>query len=357
MGVPILGRVKEIFFRAIKSPLFWAKLAGISIPLGVLLIILYFNYLPFGYSEDFVIDVGTEADTKTSELYLEPSRDLSEKKIDPDGNTFRDLSGLAKIIFKPKVNFEAGNATIKVTGKDVNLIPPQVDLEDQQAHWDHLWTFNTALPTDLTNHGVFLFDKRAYFDGKSSMELASSSNSFEDGAFSILAKWLPIDSGNDFQQIVGHYNWELIQNKKSVQFQVGRMNNATGTTYSIIYPVSDDFFNNPHTALAIYQPQEDGYIELYLDGQFVGRQKIGKDVIWKEYSANNLSIGRSKHNSGKSPHFQGAIYQVALSLTNIQLNQSNLIDVKLNNSNGIEIYLASGSATGTIDQIEVEARK
>ena len=39
----------------------------------------------------------------------------------------------------------------------------------------------------------------------------STSEMFENGQLSIYAEWLPTDAENDFQEVVGHYNWELLQ--------------------------------------------------------------------------------------------------------------------------------------------------
>lgn len=103
---------------------------------------------------------------------------------------------------------------------------------------------------------------------------------------------------------------------------IGRTQNASGTLYTVDYPIqnSDTFFKEKHTAIAIYNPDPEngnGYLELYVDGYFGGRQYFGKETIWKDYNSfRNITLGKSGH--GNATHFKGNIY-------NIRIRQKNFL--------------------------------
>ncbi len=306
----------------LKNPIFWAKFLGYAIPLAVLGYVLYQNYLPFGYDKTFTINVGSENDTQVGEFYLEPSITLSERKIAPDGTHYRELNGLATAVFKPNTILKDATITVETTDPGVSLIPPTIDFDPAQTTWDYSWNFTTSVPAGMKNTKAFVFDNATYFDGSARLELPKTNNSFETSTFSVYAEWMPTDSENDSQQIVGHYNWELSQNKNSVSFQAGRMNDSKGPTYKIHSFVDKDFFNKKHSALAIYNPGDNGYIELYVDGKFADREYFGTSTIWVDYGKNNLTLGKNGHSSSK--FFKGALYTVQTAPKSVLTNQSKI---------------------------------
>jgi hypothetical protein len=167
---------------------------------------------------------------------------------------------------------------------------------------------------------AFPFDGGTYFDGGGRAELASSSDMFEDGPFTVYVDWMPIDNTKDSQEIVGHYNWELVQNKDSITFQVGRMSNQDGPFYSVEYKINEPelFFKIKHSLLANYTPDPNkskGFIELYIDNKYAGRTELGQSIIWTEYGNKNISVGRSGH--GNAQNFKGYIYKIDLSRLSI----------------------------------------
>jgi hypothetical protein len=302
----------------LKNPIFWAKFLGYALPLAFLAYVLYQNYLPFGYDKTFTITVGGPTDTSIGEFYLEPSTNLSERKTDESGTPYRTLNGLATAVFKPSAILK--NATISVETSDpgVYLIPPTIDFNPASTTWDVSYDFTKNIPTELKNSKAFVFDGATYFDGSARVELPQSSKLFEKGAFTLYAEWMPTDEQNDAQQIVGHYNWELWQNKNSVSFQVGRMNDAKGPAYKIHSLVGPDFWGKKHSALAVYNPGENGYLELYVDGKFADRTYFGTSTIWGDYNGdNNLTFGWTPHNYKKSAHFKGSLYNFYFSKNNI----------------------------------------
>ncbi len=359
MDLSILNKeqLKEKAKEMVKSPVFWGKVVGALLPLCFVAYVVYLNFLPLGYNKSFTVIVGSKEDTNFSEFYLEPSINLSERKNTPDGTPYRDFSGTADAVFKTKALLENAEATIQVIGEDVCLIEPTFEINQASIQWDNFWNFEKEIPKDLKNLGVFTFDGKAYFDGASSLEFTTSTDKFEAQPFTAYAEWTPLDSGKDFQEIIGHYNWELVQNKNSVQFQVGRMNNATGTTYSIVYPVSEEFFNKTHRALAVYNPSDNGHIFLYVDGKFVGSQNIKMDKIWTDYITNNLSIGWSKHNSGKSPHFKGFIYKAGIVNKNLLPMNRLELTTTIQHAETAVFHILANRTTSTLQRISLTVLK
>jgi len=336
----------------LKSPIFWARFLAYAIPLAFLLYVLYQNFLPFGYDKTFTIDVGGPDDTAVGEFYLAPSKDLSEREATLENGLYRELSGTAYAVFKPKAILKKAAITVSVQGNGVFIIPPTINFDPSTiTDWDYAWDFSTSTPAELKGN-AFHFDKGLYFDGRSRMELPDTANRFENRAFSIYAEWQPDDNATNTQQIIGHYNWELWQNKDSVVFQIGRMNDTKGPSYSIKYPITTpaDFFNKRHSVLAIYNPASpdspNGYFELFVDNIFAGRTYFGQDKIWTGYGVENLSLGWTPHNYQKSPHFTGYIYAVNTVSRNILQPQSEL-SLNVTNSDPLTITLISSATSST----------
>lgn len=310
------GRVEGFVKTRLKDASFWLKFAAYALPGAFLLYVLYWNFLPFGYDKTFVINVGAPGDT-SGEFHLESSKDLSEPKVAADGTTYRELNGIAYATFEPKAVLRNATLSVSVEGDGVSLIPPHIDFDPTSVNWNYVWDFSKEIPEKgLVSSAIYdANQKAAYFDGLSQIKVSQSANKFEEGPFTVYAEWMPQDSEDNAQQIVGHYNWELWQNATSVEFRAGRMNDAEGPAYSIKYPIvnPDAFFNQKHTVLAVYNPGENGYIELYVDGNFVDRKYIGVDTLWKDYGANKFSLSFGKSEHGIAKYFLGYIYNVQFS--------------------------------------------
>lgn len=285
-------------------------LLAYSIPLTFLVYVLYINHLPFGYNETFTLNVGTRDDTDSrNNLYLEPSTNLSEPQFSLNFSLFRELNGIAYLVFTPPVALENAEITVKVEGDGIKIIPPVIDFNPDSIEWDYAWDFTqNKTPEELGLTGsAFPFDRTMHFDGTNHLELPDSSAKFEDEPFSVYVEWIPQDSENNGQQIVGHFDWELWQNSNSVEFRIGRMTDENGPAYYIKHEIGPDFFTRKHSALAVYNPSDSGYINLYVDGHHAGRKYFGTEKIWKEYGNQNMSLGWTLHNSRKNPHFTGGI--------------------------------------------------
>jgi hypothetical protein len=329
---------------AINKNVFGISFSAYAIPIAFLLYVLYMNFLPFGYNKTFTIEVGGPNDVKVSEFYLELSKNLSESKIAPDGTTYRELNGIAYATFKPIATLKKTEITVSVEDDGIFVTPPLNNFDTSITNWDYSWNFMGETIKNLDGSDFS-------FDGKSKLELPNSNNEFENSPFSIYAEWEPKDNKSNAQQIIGHFNWELWQNKNSVSFQVGRMNNATGTIYSIIYPVDSKFFNKKHSAIAIYNPSENGYIELFIDGNFAGMTHFGTDKIWDGYGNKNLTIGKSNHEIAS--YFTGILYKINIIKRNI-LPPEPKISFKMGSNYPINIIIIS-TATSTLKQIKLNA--
>jgi len=343
---------KNLLKQKSKDPIFWVRFSAYAIPLAFLLYVLYMNFLPFGYSKTFTIDVGGPNDTKVSEFYLEPSPNLSERKVASNGAPYRELNGTANVIFKPNAILKDAVVSVSVEGDGVSIIPPVINLDPSTIKWDYSWDFTEKIPKDLKGN-AFIFDGAAYFNGKETrLELPNSADMFEDGPFTVYVEWEPRDELGTGQQIVGHFNWELFQNSNSISFNIGRMNDASGSFYLIKYPVDKTFFNKKHSAIVIYKPSKNGYIELFIDNIFAGRTYFNNEKIWKGFGKENLSFGWSRYyNYGKNAHFKGFLYTVKYINKNISLLQPN-INFRITNSNLITINYIS-VATSTFKQIKL----
>lgn len=337
-----------------KDPIFWVRFSAYAIPLVFLLYVLYMNFLPFGYHKTFVIDVGTEGDT-SGEFYLEPARTLSERKVAPDGTTYRELNGPAYAVFKPKAVLKDATITVSVEGDGVSIIPPVIDFDPSTVTWDYQWDFTKGIPSDFVGN-AFMFDGEATFNGRDTrLELPDSADLFEDGPFTLYAEWTPKDSEGNGQQIVGHFNWELFQNRDSVSFGFGRMNDKDGAFHSIKYSVTPEFFDKKHTALAVYSPSENGYADFYVDGNFAGRAYFNSDTIWRNYGTDNLSLGWAKHyNYGKNPHLKGIIHAVNISSRKV-ISDNPAIGFVLTTNASVNVPLVP-AVTGTLDQITLHVQ-
>lgn len=326
-----------------RAPEFLLTFAAYAIPLMFLGYVLYINYLPFGYHKTFTIEVGAPDDTDSSRaFYLEPSRNLSERKVDAEGKPYRELNGMVVAHFNPGVVLKDAQVTVSVEGGEgIEIIPPYIDFDPSSVEWDYSWDFTQGKePQALGLVGdAFPFDGCMYFDGKSKLELPDSADQFENGPFTVYAEWKPENKVDNFQQIVGHYNWELLQHSDSVTFQVGRMNSGTGPIYSVEYLITKDFFNQKHTALATYSPSNNGYIELYIDGNLVDRVYFGTDTIYTDYNnEQNVSLGESAH--GAAQYLTGCVSSIDILHNKLRKNLVSNIFSRLKIEKNIDILLA-----------------
>ncbi len=276
-------------------------------------VIYYVNFLPFGLNTHNELIFGKENDT-LGVFKLLPSSAWGSRDVEQSGTTYRTIEGSAQITYQPKYVLTKSKISLTIEGDDVAAYTDTVPFNPELFNkWQHNWDLSTRIPTEFKGN-TYLFDGCTYFDGKSIMYYENTKDLFESGTFSLYVEWQP-NEVLDYQQIVGHFNWELFQSKNFVIFQVGKMAGTTSTTfYSIRAPIDQTFFNKKHKILIQYKPDStNGYIEMFLDDKFVERRNIGSARIDPQYGDNNLTFGWSSHNYQQNPRFKGCLYRVAYS--------------------------------------------
>lgn len=193
-----------------------------------------------------------------------------------------------------------------------------------------------------------------YFDGQTRLSLPGSTETYETGPWAVYVEWIP-EKREDSQQIIGHYNWKIEQNKNTVKFTIGRMNNKQGSFYTATKKIDDKFFNKSHNLLATYVPGERGMIDLFVDGAFADRVVFDKEVIQTDYGKEDLSLGWSAHNYGKSPYFKGTICRVKFANRSMIPEQKSEIKFVVDSVQKITIPVYS--EYGKLESVELKAMK
>ncbi len=309
------------------------KILTYIIPILILLWILYLNYLPFGYSYKKVLDVGRN-DHRSDIVFLEGGGEKQKH----NGETFRFIDNIAYIVYKPKVILK--NPTLNLTLDGDNLYfheKPDIDFK-----WDKKWDNQNILDNF---YGVVMNDKAKekdsfkrdclYLDGKRRYVLSGSVDEYNKGPFAIYLEWIP-EKGERAQQILGKYNWEIFQNEENITFQIGKTE-PEGSFFSLSYNIDSSFFNEKHSLLAIYNPGENGYIEMFVDDIFVGREYIGEEIISPTYGERKLTLGWSAHGDGKYPMFQGSICNLNFAYKELESKKTNKLKINIKNKQNIKI--------------------
>jgi hypothetical protein len=444
---------KPFTLKEAKRPFWYRALVALSyiVPLIIIAVIIYLNWLPFGYSRTFTIDVGTLDDDK-GVFYVEGfgTRQMIGNEY------FRGLDGVGYAVFKPIVVLKDASYIVSLKGSNVSFVSmPSIDFD-----WDYEFNFsefdviaphtlypqfisgkegtadyskpfaivlkwratlsgtlvkgdfvlrqdtvnmileygNKSISYEIpefflgdiqeavlgfTGKELYLFingeivgsieasgfdeiihtgkvlevgnvkekievkDGCAYFDGETRLVLPDSSDRFEEGPFAVYLEWKP-EKANDSQQLIGHYNWEIWQDINKIQFRIGRTTESN-SFFNIRYNIKEDFFNKTHKLLAIYNPSDKGYIELYVNGLFIGRGHIGNNSLRKDYSR-DLSLGWTPHNYGNSPYFQGTICNVKFAYT--ELTSENVDTINFTSSEQeIRIPIVG---IGRLDSVKLE---
>ena len=303
-------REHKLYFLYIKLLIFLA----FAIPASILFYGLYINFLPFGWEQSYELNIDENGviSPLSKEIYL--TNALGRKLYSlPQG-----IDGQVNVIIKPKVVIDNATVTIDLQGDEIYLgTPMNIDLN--KIAGDYTWNFESSIPEGLVGTAEYNQEEKcAYFDAakEQTLSLPNSSDMFESEPMSIYVKWKP-SRNSEFlggnQEIIGHYNWEIYQRENNIRFQVGRMNDAEGTFYSVDFPINESFFENKHELLAIYSPDKEngnGYIELWVDGKLGKRASIGNNTIYEDYNLDkSLSSGWTSHNFETNPYFDGCIYE------------------------------------------------
>lgn len=195
-----------------------------------------------------------------------------------------------------------------------------------------------------------------YFDGETRLVLPDSADRFEEGPFAIYVEWVP-EKMEDRQQLIGHYNWEVFQEKDSVRFTIGRTT-ETNSFHSISYNIESDFLKKESTLLAIYNPSKnnttEGYIDLFVNNTFAGRESFGNEIINPDYNKRRgLRMGNSAH--GGAPWFVGSICQAKF--TYKELIPKKKMTIQMNVEKDKEKIKIPIIGEGKISQVEIKIKK
>lgn len=413
------------------------------IPIAIILLILYLNYLPFGFSDERTIDVGSKDDTK-GVFFLEENQNLGARQT-TNRQTFRFVDGVVYAVYKPRVVLKDADIEVRIEGENVYFpTPPSLDfLWDYDWKGDNFTDFEIIAPAStyeqflegekreerdfegvnyavlfewmaqeevilaqgdilltqdsksivlkienqeivyelpdyflenehtallgFANDSAYFFvngefiekkeleneksfevfnavyiqntkegikerielkDGCIYFDGHTRLVLPESQDLFEEGPFAIYVEWIP-EKKEDFQQIIGHQNWEIYQNNDNISFQIGRTT-KTESYYSTKYLVDEDFFGQKHSLLALYNPSinGDGYIKIFVNSEFAAKIDIEDEEIKTQDAGLDLSLGWSRHSYGQLPHFAGSICNAKFSYKELQPQKQNSITFK-----------------------------
>ncbi len=443
------------------------KTLAYSIPIGIVLFILYANFLPFGYSDHQIIEVGKDGDT-SGRFYLEENSALSSRQKLND-RYFRYLDGIAYVVYNPRVILTDAKVEATIKGEDVYFATqPDLDFE-----WDYEWDIDnisdfeiegpspdsvyfqfingervSTLDTSKTfamffdwdaslseilaegslsltqdartmtlsfddkeivydipdyflgkahtalvgfnGEDIYFFVNKEfvgkkphtggfrsikiregafikpynpeiketiaeregcmYFDGETRLILPDSTDRFEEGPFAIYVEWIP-EKMEDRQQLIGHFNWEVYQEKDSVRFTIGRTT-ETESFHRVSYDIDEDFFNKKHSLLAIYNPSKnntkEGYIDLFVNNAFAGRESFGNEIINPNYERSGLRMGNSSH--GDAPKLEGSICNAKFAYTELSPGYST--EIRFTTSKGKLVLPIAGH--GKIEEMEIK---
>jgi flagellar basal body-associated protein FliL len=345
---PVMMKRVEHVYHAEPQKSKWLMWLAFAIPVVILLVALYIAFMPFGYSKNYTLGIASDGKiTSNGDVRLTNAKGTTL-------NSLSSLYGSAAIVVNPPRTLHNATVNVSIQGNDVYLAK-SISFKPDSETWNTVFDFTSNIPSSLKGSAVYDLKKQcAYFAGNSSLNVPNSQDQFENGAFTVYAVWTPENSSANFQEIVGHYNWELVQNDDSVKFQVGRVaapnqtfKNLTGAVYTVSMPVSPSFFKKKHTALAIYNPSDKGYIELWVDNKFGGMTPIGNDTIWKEYNEDRfLSLGKSDH--GVASYFTGCINEVRFAYTAFRPGQT--FSSFLSSDSTVKIPIAG---SGKLDSVSI----
>ncbi len=338
------------------------KTLAYLIPILILLSILYVNFLPLGYSDSRTIDIGSSDDT-SGIFSLEGSDFLGGREERDNDSTFRTLDGLVYATYTPKVILRDSMVDISLLGEDVYMNQqPKIDFE-----WDFEWTgeeffknfdiynINEDKEIEKTNRKPRIYNNCVNLDGRTRLELPRTVNRFQEGPFAIYVEWIPKDDA-DHQQIIGHFNWEIYQNKRDVNFSI--VGTTDGNRYSVSYDIDNNFFNQKNSLLALYNPanskNEVGFIELFVNGFSTGKEYIYDSEIDKNYGNQNLTLGWTVHSGGERPGFVGEVCNARFSYIELEGTETKEASFETKIAQTIRIPIVG---EGILKKIELKIEK
>jgi len=278
-----------------------------GIPLLVIGYVIYMNWLPFGFEKTYNIDVGTIGDTNTNkDIYLEKNSYMSDPLEDKYGESYREVNGPILLVISPKEVLKNSEIEIEIDGEDTYIVPQIENMNN--TYWEEELNidFSKGIPNFLEGNAEYDSKKGCvYFNGESRLTYPNTKDKFEDGPLTMYISWIPENNNKNFQEIMGHYNWEIYQNKDSISFRIGKMIGDKKDFIILDYPIKDDdFYKKTNNALIIYNPDKK-YISIFLEHDSVAMKSINGKIDNNYNRDTDLSWGLSLH--GSSNNFVGCI--------------------------------------------------
>lgn len=333
----LCGMLGLLVLNLIRTHLKIPQFVYLGIGVFLVLHVIWWSYLPLGFEQEYsLVEDGSRFSISSGD----------------------EINGLVTVKFDTLFDQDY-ILNVSVIGDEIYLMPQYIDINT--TNWQYNWIFNNSIPDEFKieyknefNISDIEFNNCGMvFDSNTRLTLPNSTNRFEDGPFKVFVEWTPYSFINR-QQLVGHFNWEIYQNSDSVSFHVGRMDDGddetTGGFYDIEYFIEDDtFFNSTNTLMAVYNPSDNGYIELFVNYEFVGREYFGNQTIRKDYGRRGLSIGHTYH-GGDPPYLNGC-------LNNIAFDYNFFEYLKSKNENFSNNNFLVHSNGGILEDIKVVLRK
>lgn len=352
-GWSFLGLLVVLFFLIFrKNKVGFIKVLAWALPVLLILAVLYVNFPIFGFEKEYSIQVLEDGSVVASSglIYFEDSKG---KKISNLSDVYS--LGAFNLVVEPKVVLRNAVVNASISGEDVYFA--KTDFDPLNHNWDYFWDFTQGIPSPLQGNAKFREDLGCvYFNGSNNETLfyPNSSDMFENDSFVVYVEWMPEDSFGVNQQLIGHFNWEVWNHNTTIRFMTGRLENSNGGMPVISKQIDENFFNETHSVIAVYKADKKGFgfTDLFIDSEYISRQRLTNETIWKDYNADkNLSFGFSPHNYGKNDYFTGCIYQAGFDFTEL----SYLDEIEFQSEDKKIVIPIVG--TGNLTEIKVEVRK
>jgi len=223
----------------------WFVAVGLLIPLVIIGVILYLNFLPFGYSREIFLDVGSSSDT-SGVLFLEGSSSLGSRQM-LNGTSFRAIDGTVSLVFNPTVILRNATIDVSLVGTGVYFVE-QPSLSD--VDWDYSWQGSSFFDDFVVDapHSVY----SQFLGGKEVSVLGSR-------PWAVIVNYTASESHSFLDGL-------LTQDLTSLRFN----SNGVSLSYSLpdFYLGSDHSVLIGHTGTTLY---------MFVDSEFVG--KVDTDMI------------------------------------------------------------------------------
>lgn len=245
----------------------------ILIPLLLLFTFLYLYFHPFGYSREFVFNNEDILETTSGNIYF--------------SNLSDEQNGLTYLTFDPTLAVRNPHMTLSVKGEGIYVQPFRERMEDMRDIWEFsTQSFNRVILEDdfdkeLEENELTEFTY-GYIDEYTPKDL---------GMYTVYINYVPtvrLDENIDYpedqvlhpkdhQLLFKYKNIRILQHTYSLELRVDKVYDGNLYTYQVYTPLPENIIDNEQELVAVYkQPnqEENGYIELFLNGIRSGRRVV-----------------------------------------------------------------------------------